>query len=67
MRRFFRRQATYFIWGFAASLALIVAYEVGLDRLLKYAIASAVVGVVVSAGIFLLERRFPDTPPNIDT
>ena len=66
MRSFLRRQATYFIWGFAISLAVIVAYEVGLESLLKYAIISAVVGVVVSAAIFMLERRFPETP-NIDT
>ncbi len=66
MRNFFRRQATYFIWGFAISLVLIVAYEVGVDRLVKYALTSAIVGVVVSAGIFFLGHRFPDTP-NIDT
>lgn len=61
MWTFFRRQTFYFIWGFAISLAVIVAWKVGVSDLVNYAIISAVVGVVVSVGIFLLERRFPDT------
>ncbi len=62
VRTFFRKQTTYFIWGFAVSLAIIVAYEVGLDSLLKYAIISAAIGIAISAIIFGLERRFPDKP-----
>ncbi|MBA4179568.1 MAG: hypothetical protein C0506_03175 [Anaerolinea sp.] len=60
MWAFFRRQTFYFIWGFAISLAVIVAWKVGVSDLLNYAMISAVVGVVVSATIFFLERKFPN-------
>ena len=61
MWRFFRRQATYFSWGFAIALAAIVAWDVGVSDLVRYALTAAVVGIVVSVGIFFLERRFPDS------
>ena len=32
MRRFFRRQITYFVWGFAAALLVIIAIDVGFGR-----------------------------------
>lgn len=60
MWAFFRRQTFYFIWGFAISLAVIVAWKVGVSDLLNYAMISAVVGVAVSAAIFFLERKFPN-------
>ncbi|MCZ2109245.1 MAG: hypothetical protein LC118_06735 [Dehalococcoidia bacterium] len=60
MWSFFRRQATYFVWGFAIALVAIVAYNVGVSDLVKYVITAAIVGVVVSAAIFFLERRFPE-------
>ena len=63
MRSFFRRQVSYFIWGFAAAMVIIVAIDVGLVRLVNYAAIAAVVGVIVSAAIFMLERRFPDSGP----
>ena len=63
MWAFFRRQTFYFIWGFAISLAVIVAWKVGVSDLINYAVISAVVGVVVSIGIFFLERLFPDKTP----
>ncbi|MBI2765332.1 MAG: hypothetical protein HYX53_05385 [Chloroflexi bacterium] len=62
MRRFLRRQATYFVWGFAIALAIIVAWQVGVSDLLMYAAYSAIVGVIVSGAMFYLERRFPDAP-----
>jgi hypothetical protein len=60
MWTFFRRQSYYFLWGFAITLAICVAYALGLDDLIKYVVISAIAGVVVSLIIFLLERRFPD-------
>jgi hypothetical protein len=63
MWAFFRRQTFYFIWGFAISLAVIVAWKVGVSDLINYGVISAVVGVVVSIGIFFLERLFPDKTP----
>ena len=62
MRGFFRRQTTYFLWGFAITMVVIAAYEEGLSDLLTWVLISAVVGVVVSAAVFLLGRRFPDSP-----
>ncbi len=64
MWSFFRRQTFYFIWGFAISLAAIVAWRVGVSDLVNYAAISAGVGIVVSAAIFFLERKFPDNTPN---
>lgn len=66
MRSFFRRQLTYFIWGFAVSLLIIVAMKIGFGELVNYAAISAAVGVVVSGVIFMLERRFPDTKPPVE-
>ncbi len=63
MRSFFRRQVSYFVWGFAAAMVVIVAIDVGFGRLVNYAAIAAVVGVIVSAVIFMLERRFPDNSP----
>lgn len=62
MRSFFRRQTTYFIWGFAAALLIITAFDIGIAQLTLYAAYSAAAGVVLSAVIFILERRFPDRP-----
>jgi hypothetical protein len=66
MWSFFRRQTYYFLWGFAIALVICVAYDVGVDQLVKYAIISAIVGAVLSIGIFFLERRFPDRTPTPD-
>ncbi len=66
MRNFFRRQFTYFTWGFALALLIIVAADLGFDQLMIYAAIAAAAGVVVSAIIFLLERRFPDNRPPLD-
>jgi hypothetical protein len=60
MWHFLRRQLTYFSWGFAIAMAACVAYAVGVSDLVKYVVISAAVGVAVSVGLFLLERRFPD-------
>ncbi len=60
MWHFLRKQFTYFSWGFAIALVACVAYELGLSDLVKYVIISAAVGVVVSVGLFFLERRFPE-------
>lgn len=60
MWRFFRRQATYFVWGFAIALVAIVAYDVGVSDLVKYVVTAAIVGLVVSVVLFFLERQFPD-------
>ena len=62
MRTFFRRQATHFMWGFTLALAFIVAWDLGVDPLIRYAAISAAVGVVVAGAVFFLERRFPDKP-----
>lgn len=61
MWRFLRRQATYFVWGFAIALVAIVAYDVGVSDLVKYVITAAIVGLVVSVGLFFLERQFPES------
>ncbi len=66
MRRFFRRQTTYFIWGFAVALLVITAFDIGVGQLTLYAGISAVAGVVVSAIVFMLERRFPDNTPTVE-
>lgn len=66
MRRFFRRQITYFVWGFAAALLVIIAIDVGFGRLVNYAAIAAAAGVVVSAIIFMLDRRFPDDTPTAE-
>ncbi len=60
MWKFLHRQFTYFSWGFALAMAACIAYAVGVSDLLKYLVISAVVGVVVSIGLFMLERRFPE-------
>lgn len=61
MWAFLRKQTFYFLWGFAISLAVIVAWKVGVSDLINYAVISAVVGVVVSLAIFFLERLWPDS------
>ncbi len=66
MRSFFRRQLTYFIWGFAVALLIVIAVDVGFGRLVNYAAIAAAAGVVVSAIIFMLGRRFPDSKPPED-
>lgn len=60
MWHFLRRQATYFIWGFAITLVICVAVALGTSELIKYIIISAVVGIAVSLALFFLERQFPD-------
>lgn len=60
MWHFLRRQATYFVWGFAIALVICVAYALGTSDLIKYIVISAIVGVVVSVGLFFLERQFPE-------
>ena len=60
MWHFLKRQFTYFSWGFAIAMTVSIAYELGLSDLVKYVVISAVVGVVVSIGLFMLERRFPE-------
>jgi hypothetical protein len=62
MRGFLRRQAAYFAWGFAITMVVIAAYKEGLRDLITWVIISAVVGLIVSAAIYLLERRFPESP-----
>lgn len=63
MRTFFRRQTTYFIWGFAIALVITIAVDRGLDTLVRYFLIAAVAGVLVSAAVYFLERRFPDSEP----
>jgi hypothetical protein len=63
MRSFFRRQTTYFVWGFAIALVITIAVDRGLDTLVRYFLIAAAAGVVVSVAIYFLERRFPDRDP----
>lgn len=60
MRTFFRRQTTYFVWGFAIALVITIAVDRGIDTLVRYFLIAAVAGAVVSAVVYFLERRFPD-------
>ena len=59
----FHRAWRYFSIGFIAGLVIALFVLVDIDDLLLSILIGAVVGAVLTVGIFWLERRYPDPQP----
>ena len=53
----------YFLIGFIVTFVVYVFVRLDKDKILLGLLLSVVVGLVLSIGLFLLERRFPDHRP----
>jgi len=62
LRRFWH----FFLVGFIVTFVVYVFVRLDKDKILLGLLLAVVVGLVLSIGLALLERRFPDhTPPQI--
>jgi cell division protein FtsW (lipid II flippase) len=60
MWSFLRRQALYFLVGFVVSFIIYLFVRFDFDKIILGVVIGAGVGLAVSIGVFMLERRFPD-------
>ena len=60
MRRFFRRQLTYFLVGFIIAFTIYLFVRFNADAVLLGLGIGAATGVATCVGIYLLGRRFPE-------
>jgi len=68
MWSFLRRQSLYFLVGFVATVLVYLFIKIGSNDVLWGIAFGAAGGIVLSAIIFYLERKFPDrgSPPTGD-
>ena len=62
MRRFVRKQLTYFLAGFVIAFVLYLFVRFDFDKIILGLVIGAVAGVALCFGVAALERRFPDEP-----
>ena len=69
MRKFLRRQLTYFLIGFLLTFIIYLFVWFDPDQVILGVVISAVGGVAMAAALFWLERRFPedDVPSVVST
>lgn len=67
MRKFLRRQLTYFLIGFLITFIIYLFVRFDPDKVILGVVISAVGGVALATVLFWLGRRFPedDLPPAI--
>ncbi len=58
-----RRQLNYFFVGFIAAFVIYLFVRYEFDDIMIGVLIGAVVGVALSAGLYYLERRFPENRP----
>lgn len=63
MWSFLRRQLNYFLLGFVASFLVYLFIRYNANDIILGIVIGAVSGLLLSIGLFLLERRFPDRGP----
>jgi ABC-type nitrate/sulfonate/bicarbonate transport system permease component len=63
MWSFLRRQFLYFLTGFVVAFVIYIFARFDSDKVLLGVLISALVGLVVSAVIMYLERKFPERRP----
>jgi ABC-type nitrate/sulfonate/bicarbonate transport system permease component len=65
MRKFLRRQLTYFLIGFVVTFIIYLFVRFNADQVILGMVIGAVGGFAVMAALFWLERKFPDAelPP----
>ncbi len=64
MRRFFRRQLTYFLVGFVVAFIIYLFVRFNADAVFLGLVIGAASGLATCVAIYLLERRFPDDRPD---
>ncbi len=62
MRRFIRRQVSYFLMGFVVAFVVYLFVRFDADAVILGLVIGAGGGLATAVGITLLERRFPDEP-----
>jgi cell division protein FtsW (lipid II flippase) len=67
MRRFVRKQLTYFLIGFVISFVIYLFARFDSDKVILGVVIGAFVGIGLCVGIALLERQFPDEPDTVGT
>jgi len=60
MWHFLRRELTYFLVGFVITFVIYLFVRFNADAVLLGLVVGAVGGLALAAGLFWLERRFPD-------
>ena len=63
VRKFLRRQLTYFLIGFLITFIIYLFVRFDPDQVILGVVISAVGGVAMAAVLFWLGRRFPDDDP----
>ncbi len=63
MRRFLRRQLTYFLIGFVLTFIVYLFIRFNSDAVILGVVISAGGGFAVAVALFWLERKFPDDSP----
>ncbi len=62
MRRFVRRQLTYFLIGFVITFVAYLFVRFDADKVILGVVIGAVGGIVLGIALFWLEHKFPDEP-----
>ncbi len=60
MRRFFRKQLTYFLIGFTVAFILYLFIRFDANDVILGVVIGAATGIVLCLAIAIMERRFPD-------
>jgi cell division protein FtsW (lipid II flippase) len=63
MRKFVRRQLTYFLIGFVFTFIIYLFVRFDSDQVILGVVIGAVGGVALAALLFWLGRKFPDDEP----
>ena len=63
MWSFLRRQLNYFLIGFVVTFVIYLFIRFDPDKVFLGVVLGAIGGTVLSGGLFMLERRFPDQAP----
>ena len=63
MRKFVRKQLTYFLAGFVIAFVLYLFIRIDFDKIILGVVIGAVAGVALCFAVAALERRFPDDTP----
>lgn len=66
MRKFLRRQLTYFLIGFVITFVIYLFLRFDNEKVITGVVIGSVGGVVLATVLFWLGRRFPDDEPEPD-
>lgn len=62
MRKFLRRQLTYFLIGFVVAFIIYLFVRYDADDIVLGVVISAFAGITTCAALIYLDRKFPDQP-----